>query len=135
METPMPRVVRILFVCTLSFVALNAQQPHTLQMASLQPGRGLVLHRVSPSPQKPDGPVLYQLLLNASGTPGTVPVFDTDPRHLTNSPITVTGGNVVIGGGNGLIINGANGLVTFANGQTGIVSGVTAGDSFINIGG
>jgi hypothetical protein len=136
----MLRTLRILSVFALSSVVVNgirAQQPQPVQMASLQPGHELVLHRVSPSPERPDGPVLYQLLLNASGTPGTVPVFDTNPRHLTNSPITITSGNVVIGGGSGLTINGSTGLVTFANGQIfpGSVNSVTALDSFINIGG
>src|SRR5215470_18806180 len=99
------------------------------QMASLRPGHGLVWQRTSPTVQQPDGPVLYQLIFNASGTPGTVPVFDTNPRHLTNSPIAISGGNVVIGGGSGLNINGATGIVTFANGQTfpGSVNSVTAG--------
>ena len=59
------------------------------------------------------GPVLYQLLLNASGTPNTVAMFDTNPRHLTNSPITVNGSMVAIGS---LSINGS-GVITFAPGQ------------------
>jgi hypothetical protein len=109
------------------------------QMASLRPGPQVLWHRVSPSPEQPEGPVLYQLLLNASGTPGAVPVFDANPRHLTNAPITITGGNVVIGGGSGLIINGTNGLVTFNSGQVfpGItgVNSVTAGNGLITIGG
>src|SRR5215467_7739398 len=117
MEAFMSRALRILFVFGLSLITVNgvpAQQPQPTEVASLQPGRQLVLHRVSPTPERPDGPVLYQLLFNASGTPGTVPAFDTNPRHLTNSPITITSGNVVIGGGSGFIINGGNGLVTFA---------------------
>jgi hypothetical protein len=98
------------------------------QWASLRPGRGLVWQRTSPSVQQPDGPVLYQLLFNASGVPGTVPVFDTNPRHLANSPITVTGGNIVIGGGSGLSINGGSGIITFASGQTFPASGSLAGE-------
>jgi len=109
------------------------------QLASLRPGQGLMWQRTSPTVQRPDGPVLYQLLFNASGTPGTVPVFDANPRHLGNSPITVSNGNVVIGGNNGLIINGSNGLVTFSSGQvfpgaTGVNS-VNEGNVFIAIGG
>ncbi len=88
------------------------------QVASLRPHQGLRWHRISPTAEQPDGPVLYQLLFSASGTPGTVPAFDTNMRHLTNSPITVNGGNVVIGGANGVIINGATGNINFASGQT-----------------
>ena len=67
---------------------INAQQAGLPQMASLRPHQELRWHRVSPNTEHPDGPVLYQLLFNASGTPGTVPVFDSNPRHLINSPIT-----------------------------------------------
>src|SRR5579859_5696995 len=75
----------------------------------------LVWKRTLPNTKALDGPVLYQLLLNASGSPGTVPVFDTNPRHLINSPITVNSGNVAIGG---MSISGGTGIITFANGQT-----------------
>ena len=88
------------------------------QVASLRPGSGLIWQRTSPTAQQPDGPVLYQLLFSASGTPGTVPVFDTNPRHLANSPITVSSGNIIVGGGSGLSINGGNGIMTFASGQS-----------------
>jgi hypothetical protein len=94
------------------------------QMASLRPGGGLVWKRTSPSIQQPDGPVLYQLIFNASGVAGTVPVFDSNPRHLANSPITISGGNVVIGGGSALSINGSSGLITFAPGQSFPISGL-----------
>jgi len=98
------------------------------EIASLRPGHSLVWQRTSPSVQQPDGPVLYQLLFSASGTPGTVPVFDTNPRHLANSPITITSGNIVVGGGSGLSINGSTGIVTFASGQTFPASGSLAGE-------
>jgi hypothetical protein len=88
------------------------------QVASLRPHQELRWQRVSPNVEQPDGPVLYQLLFSTGGTPGTVPAFDTNPRHLTNSPIVVNGGNVVIGGGNGLTINGGSGMITFTAGQT-----------------
>jgi len=109
---------------------INAQQAGLPQMASLRPHQELRWHRVSPNTEHPDGPVLYQLLFNASGTPGTVPVFDSNPRHLINSPITVGGGNVAIGG---LSISGGTGIITFANGQTfpansrGTVTSLSAG--------
>src|SRR5215471_8937275 len=105
------------------------------QMASLKPGQQLLWHRTSPSLEQPDGPVLYQLLLNVSGTPGTVPVFDKNPRHLINSPINITSGNVSIGRDGGLSIDGKTGVITFANGQTfpgaGGVNSVSAADNFI----
>ena len=66
--------------------------PSGTQVASLRPHQELRWHRISPTAEQPDGPVLYQLLFSASGTPGTVPAFDTNMRHLTNSPITVNGG-------------------------------------------
>jgi hypothetical protein len=97
------------------------------QMASLRPGHGLVWQRTSPSVQQPDGPVLYQLLFSASGMPGTVPVFDANPRHLANSPIAITSGNIVIGS-NGFSINGSTGIITFASGQTFPASGSLSGE-------
>ncbi len=109
------------------------------QVASLRPHQELRWHRISPSAEHPDGPVLYQLLFNANGIPGTVPAFDTNPRHLTNSPITVNSGNVFVGGASGLGINGTTGIITFANGQTfpgtAGVNSVAAGNNFITIGG
>lgn len=110
---------RLAYFCAALFLAAFCLTCHAQeQMASLRPGHGLVWQRTSPSVQQPDGPVLYQLIFNASGVPGTVPVFDTNPRHLANSPIAISGGNVVIGGGNGVIINGTSGIISFANGQT-----------------
>ncbi|HZR27311.1 MAG TPA: hypothetical protein VFA71_00915, partial [Terriglobales bacterium] len=135
------RFSRFAYLCVaLSLFPLCSSSQAQRQMASLRPERGLVWKRASPTVQQPDSPVLYQLIFNSSGVPGTVPVFDTNPRHLTSSPITISGGNVMIGGGgNGLIINGATGIVSFANGQTfpgGTgVSSVTAGNGFITIGG
>jgi len=87
------------------------------------------IHSQTQSPEKTDGPVVDELLSSASRTPGRVPVFDSNPRRLTNSPITIRSGNVDIGGDSGFVINGANGLVTFASGQTFPVSG------FPNLGG
>ncbi|HLY92544.1 MAG TPA: tail fiber domain-containing protein [Candidatus Angelobacter sp.] len=111
------------FLCSLVTIAnIHAQQ--AVQIAGLQANPELRWQRTSPTPPQPDGPVLYQLLFTASGTPGTVPAFDTNPRHLTNSPITVNGSNVVIGGGSGLTINGGSGVMTFANGQTFPASGL-----------
>jgi hypothetical protein len=113
-------------------VAAYAQQPtSTPEMGIYAPGQlvaslhhGLAWRRTSPTVQQPDGPVLYQLIFNASGVPGTVPVFDTNPRHLANSPIAISSGNVVIGGGSALNINGSSGIITFAPGQTFPASGL-----------
>src|SRR5260370_32395600 len=136
----LPRPIRVFVLFILMPVCqLMAQSKTPVETASLRPGPQLVWQRTSPTAQQPDGPVLYQLLLNASGTAGTVPVFDTNPRHLVNSPITVSSGNVVIGGGSGLNINGSTGLITFASGQSFPaavgVNSVTAGNNFITIGG
>jgi hypothetical protein len=119
------RVFVYAFVLMLSACAgLQAQSEdksgRPLQTASLH--SGLVWQRTSPTSQKPEGPVLYQLVLNASGTPGTVPVFDTNPRHLINSPILVGINNVAIGG---LSIDSSSGLISFANGQTFPASGLS----------
>jgi hypothetical protein len=139
MEDSMTRAPRLLLLFVFSWMAFNstfAQQRQTVQLAGLQPSRQLVLQRVSPSPEKPDGPVLYQLLFNASGTPGTVPVFDTNPRHLVNSDIKDAGGIVSIGG-SGFTINAGTGIVTFANGQTfpgtGTVTSVGNTDNFLTV--
>src|SRR5713226_750904 len=124
------RDLSVLFFLLAIVAHINAQQPGPLQLASLRPQQELRWHRVSPNAEHPDGPVLYQLLFNASGTPGTVPVFDSNPRHLINSPIIVNSGNVAIGG---LSINGGTGIITFANGQTfpgnsgGTVTSLSAG--------
>jgi hypothetical protein len=109
----------VIFLCCFG-ISLFGQT----EVASLRLRQELRWQRVSPSSEQPDGPVLYQLLFSMGGTPGTVPAFDTNPRHLVNSPIVVNGGNVVIGGasastgGSGLIINGVTGILNFAAGQT-----------------
>src|SRR5712692_2242211 len=125
------RTMPVFVLCILTpLCQLIAQSRTPVETASLHVGNNLVLQRSSPAPQKLEGPVLYQLLLNASGAPGTVPVFDSNPRHLINSPITVGGGNVAIGG---LSISGGTGIITFANGQTfpansrGTVTSLSAG--------
>src|SRR5579859_2478213 len=125
MEASMHWASRFMFVFLCSLVTIaNIHAQQAVQIAGLQANPELRWQRTSPTPPQPDGPVLYQLLFTASGTPGTVPAFDTNPRHLTNSPITVNGSNVVIGGGSGLTINGGSGVMTFANGQTFPASGL-----------
>lgn len=132
----MPRVLVCRSLGVSLFVSLlvassSAQQ----QMASLHPQTAITWQRTSPTLGRPEGPVLYQIIFRSSATPGNVPVIS--PQFtLMNSPITVGGGNVAIGG---LSVNGATGIVSFAGGQTfpssAGVSSVTAGNSFITIGG
>src|SRR5713226_5877164 len=90
------------------------------QVASLRPNPELHWQRVSPSAEKPDGPVLYQLLFSTAGTPGTLAKFDTNPRHLTNSLISDNGTIVAI---SGMSVNGSTGIISFAPGQTFQASG------------
>src|SRR5260370_38512136 len=87
---------------------------HPLQIARHRPHQELRLHRVSPNTENPDGPVLYQLLFNASGTPGTIAKFDSNLRHLANSLITDNGSIVAIGSFS--VDN--TGLITFKSGQS-----------------
>ncbi len=92
--------------------AIRNNAPSRDMLASLRPQ--LVWQRVSPTPQQPDGPVLYQLLFSTGGTPGTLAKFDTNPRHLTNSLITDNGSQVAIGG----LSIASNGIISFANGRS-----------------
>lgn len=112
-----------------SFCGQAAQNPDAPAMpasnslvAEMRPQ--LIWQRTSPSAGHPEGPVLYQLLFNASGVPGTVAAFDTNPRHLTNSPITISGGNVNIGG---MSVNGGSGVITFVPSQTFPITGTNGG--------
>lgn len=138
----------LLMVCVLAIGALtglSGAQTHLInaaagtEVASLHAGPALAWHQTSPSPQHPDGPVLYQLLFDATGTPGEFTVFGTNPRHLAGSPMVLSNGNVQIGGAGGLTINGTTGIVTFNASQTfpGTtgVNSVTQGNAFITIGG
>ncbi|HTC93475.1 MAG TPA: hypothetical protein VK699_08490 [Terriglobales bacterium] len=79
--TRTPRILPLFVFSLIAIAGTSAQQPQPAQMASLRPNPELRWQRTSPTPQEPEGPVLYQLLFNASGTPGAVPAFDTDPCH------------------------------------------------------
>ena len=94
-------------------VTLSAAQ---MQVASLHSDNGLVWQRTSPTVQKPDGPVLYQLLFSTAGIPNQIAKFDTNPRHLTNSLLS-DNGSIHVGTGN-LFAIASNGIITFASGQT-----------------
>ncbi len=126
----------VLSMCTQLFAQSQDKPQQPELMASLHPRPNLLWQRVSPTPQKPEGPVLYQLLFSTAGTAGTIAKFDTNPRHLTNSDITDNSGIVAIGG-SGFMINASTGIVTFVNGQpfpgTGTVSSVSNSDSFLTI--
>jgi hypothetical protein len=110
----------VLFLTQSIFAQLEVSRLHA----------NLVWQRTSPAKGVTEGPVLYQLVLSANGTPGTIAKFDTNTRHLINSDITDNGGIVAIGG---MSVNGATGIITFAGGQTfpgtggGTVTSITGG--------
>src|SRR5713101_619827 len=104
-----------LVVSLFVFLAVTLSAAQT-QVASLHSDHGLVWHRTSPTAQKPDGPVLYQLLFSTAGIPNQIAKFDTNPRHLTNSLLSDTG-SIRVGTGNTFAI-ASNGIISFASGQT-----------------
>ncbi len=120
-----PGKLLLLLPLLFAIIPMQAQQP--VQMASLRPDQQLRWQRTSPTAQQPDGPVLYQLLLNASGTPNKLARFDSNPRHLTNSLLTDNGSTVAVGG----MSISSSGIISFAGGQTfsgtGTVTSVSAG--------
>src|SRR5260370_22375880 len=79
-------------------------------MASLRPGRELVWQRTSPSAEKPDGPVLYQILFRSSSHIGSIPKIGPTYTLVDSGLMLDNGGNLVI---RGLTINGSTGVVTF----------------------
>src|SRR5579859_5509907 len=101
------RVFFLLFFLS-TVIYIHAQQP--LQMASLQPGRALVWQRTSPSAEKPDGPVLYQILFRSSAHIGSIPKIGPSYTLVDSGLLLDNSGNLVIGG---LTINGSTGVVTF----------------------
>ncbi|HTD23719.1 MAG TPA: hypothetical protein VK738_13760 [Terriglobales bacterium] len=124
----MPRVLgKLLLLLPLLFAIIPMQAQQPVQMASLRPQQQLRWQRTSPTAQQPDGPVLYQLLLNAGGTPNKLARFDSNPRHLTNSLLTDNGSTVAVGG----MSISSSGIISFAGGQTfagtGTVTSVSAG--------
>jgi hypothetical protein len=72
-------------------------QAKPLLLASLRPSQELLWKRVSPTPQQPDGPVLYQIIFRSSATPGFVPKISSS-FTLTNSLISESGSLVSING-------------------------------------
>jgi hypothetical protein len=108
----------------------STQAPQRVQLAELRPQ--LVWHRTSPTLDKPDGPVLYQIQVTL-GTPNTLPKYDASGRHFVSSLLIDNGASVTIGG---LQIS-SSGTIQFANGQTfpGAVGNVSSADNFISIGG
>src|SRR5437762_2476273 len=113
---PRPGSRKILMVSLFLFLAVAFSAAQT-QVASLHSNNGLVWQRTSPTVQKPDGPVLYQLLFSTAGIPNQVAKFDTNPRHLTNSLLSDDGSNVRVGTSNTFAI-ASTGIISFAAGQT-----------------
>src|SRR5260370_12688613 len=106
---------KILMVSLFLFLAVTLSAAQT-QVASLHSDHGLVWQRTSPTAQKPDGPVLYQLLFSTAGIPNQIAKFDTNPRHLTNSLLS-DNGSIRVGTGNTFAI-ASNGIISFATEQT-----------------
>src|SRR5260370_15465887 len=79
-------------------------------MASLRPGRELVWQRTSPSAEKPDGPVLYQILFRSSAHIGSIPKIGPTYTLVDSGLMLDNGGKLGICG---LTINGGTGSVTF----------------------
>src|SRR5260370_21824897 len=77
----------------LSAIYIQAQQP--LQMASLRPGKELVWQRTSPSPEKPDGPVLYQILFRSSAHIGAIPKIGPTSPPVDSGHFARNKGNLV----------------------------------------
>src|SRR6266852_6863294 len=73
------------------------RNPRNILLASLRPGQELLLKRVSPSAEKPDGPVLYQIIFRSSATPGSIPKI-SNTFTLTNSLISESGSLILING-------------------------------------
>jgi hypothetical protein len=91
-------------------------------MASLRPSQELLWKRVSPTPQQPDGPVLYQIIFRSSATPNVIPKISNN-FTLTNSLLTDNGSQVAIGG----LAIAADGTISFKSGQT-FPLGAASGD-------
>ena len=101
------RVFFLLFFLS-AVIHIHAQQP--FEMASLRPGSGLLWQRTSPSAEKPDGPVLYQILFRSSAHIGSIPKIGPSYTLVDSGLLLDNGGNLVIGG---LTINGTTGVVSF----------------------
>src|SRR6516162_2044117 len=110
----LPRLAIVL--CALASLALGQTE-----LASLRPGPQLRWQRVSPTVEKPDGPVLYQILFRSSATPGSIPKI-SNSFTLTNSLISEDGAGVHIGA----LAIAANGAITLCCGQS-FGSGGTGG--------
>jgi len=106
------RIFFLLFFLS-AVIYIHGQQP--LQMASLRPGRELVWQRTSPSAEKPEGPVLYQILFRSSAHIGSIPKIGPSYTLVDSGLLLDNSGNLVIGG---LTINGSTGVVTFPTQQS-----------------
>jgi hypothetical protein len=111
---------------------LAAQRPLRTEIARLRPNEQLVWRKVSPTVQQPGGPVLYQIIFRSNATPNHIPKISNN-HTLIDSLLSDNGSQVAIGN---LAIT-SSGVISFANGQSfpGTVTGVSAGDGSIAIGG
>jgi len=133
-------VIALILTC-LGAIEANSQT----QMASLRPDQQLLWHRISPSPEQPGGPVLYQILFRSSAKPGFVPKIDGN-FTLTNSLITEDNAGVHIGAlaiaptgaitlccGQSFGAGGAGGTVTNIATGTGLTGGPISTSGTISI--
>jgi hypothetical protein len=101
-------------VITLMLTCLWAMGAHSQTLvASLRTGQQVLWHRTSPSLERPDGPVLYQILFRSSAKPGFVPKIDSN-FTLTNSLITEDNAGVHIGA----LAIASTGAITLCCGQS-----------------
>jgi hypothetical protein len=119
--SPMGRIHRRFAKLVLMALGLSSLALGQNELASLRPTHELHLQRVSPSVEKPDGPVLYQLLFRSSATPGSIPKI-SNSFTLTNSLISEDGAGIHIGA----LAIASNGAITLCCGQS-FGSGGTGG--------
>jgi len=104
-------LVLVLSFCPRLRAQSEERDSRPLQMASLH--SGLVWQRTSPTIQKPEGPVLYQILFRSSAKPGFVPKIDGS-FTLTNSLVSEDNAGIHIGG----LAIAPTGAITLCCGQS-----------------
>src|SRR5216684_915932 len=104
-------LVLVLSSCVGLWAQSEDRSSRPLQMASLH--SGLVWQRTSPTIQKPEGPVLYQILFRSSAKPGFVPKIDGS-FTLTNSLVSEDNAGIHIGG----LAIAPTGAITLCCGQS-----------------
>jgi hypothetical protein len=108
----------VLIVCFSAVLKSSAQS----EMARLR--YEAAWQRISPDSKELDGPVLYQIIIRSSATPGHLPKISSR-FTLADSLISEDLNGIHIGN---LLVD-SSGMITFANGQTfpGAVTSITAG--------